>query len=289
MNPESSAAVNQLRKVLQLEPSDSEAMVLLALKLQNVKKEDSLKLVTEALRLSPDVPQVTRYAAKYFRAAGSVDKSLEILKEAVKLAPHSSFLHHQIGLCYKQQLIDLFQVKKGSRRVPAGDKRALAAQCIYHFKKAVEMKPSNVHAQVNLAEAYGENRQLEDAEKIFSDLLGDGTLCDSDRQHCHANYGLFLMYKKKSELSAIRQFKIAYTMPVQTPARNLAGRKLKQIAERQLKSKDRVSEGFEMLAFVCTEDKQERKAMEYTMRAKQCDTPSVDSLSSAFTKTMKLE
>ncbi|XP_006630532.1 interferon-induced protein with tetratricopeptide repeats 9 [Lepisosteus oculatus] len=289
VNPETSDAVRQLKKVLQLEPCDSEAMVLLALKLQHVKKEDSWKLIKQALRLTPDVPQITRYVAKYFRAEGCIDQSLAILKKAIELAPHSSFLHHQIGLCYKQQLALMFQAQKGAKRIPVTEKRAKAVECIQYFKRAVELKPSNIHANINLAEAYGENRQIEDAEKVYVSLLEDQSLCNSDRQHCHTSYGLFLMYKKKSEPGAINQFKAAYQFRMQTSDRRQAGKKLKQIAERQLKCKEKVSEAFEILAFLCTEDKEEKKAMEYTARARHFAAGSADQLSAEFSERMKLK
>lgn len=62
----------QLRKALSLEPANSEIMVLLALKLQRSRRQEAQNLKKEALRLSPDVPQVTRYVATYFRAEGNI-------------------------------------------------------------------------------------------------------------------------------------------------------------------------------------------------------------------------
>ncbi|KAG7492707.1 hypothetical protein MATL_G00017710 [Megalops atlanticus] len=288
VRPEASEAVAQLRKALLLDPTDAEAMVLLALKLHNSRKHESMKLIEDALQLSPDVPQVTRYVAKYFRAEGSLDTSLDILRRAVQLAPNSSFLHHQIGLCLKQQLARMFQTKRGAGRVPATLKRAKAAECIHHFSKAAELKPTNIHARVNLAEAYGENHQLDEAEKIFTDLLQDGSLRDSDKQHCHTSYGAFLLYKRKAEDCAIAEFKTAYRMQIQSLDRKQAGKKLRQIAEKRLNTKQRVGEAFEILAFLSTEDKQERQAEEYTRRARQYFAEMGD-LPAAFEKGMKLK
>lgn len=253
----------QLRKALSLEPTNTEIMVLLALKLQRSRRQEAQNLIKAALRMSPGVPQVTRYVAKYFRAEGSIEESLSVLKMAVELAPNSSFLHHQIGLCHKQQLIQMSEERRAGRHIPDAQKASKVAECIHHFSKAVELKPSNIYGKVNLATAYGENRQLGKAEKIFSSLIDDRALSESDKQHCHTCYGLFLLYKKKNEDKAVGQFKAAYMIPANTYERKQAGQKLRLIAERNLKAKKKVREASEILAFISSEGKQETQAKEY--------------------------
>ncbi|KAG5855444.1 hypothetical protein ANANG_G00049120 [Anguilla anguilla] len=208
----------------------------------------SQELIEDALKLSPDVPQVMRYVAKYFRTQDSTEASLDVLEKALEQTPNSSFLHHQIGLCYKKQLINMLQPGSGSR-VPATLKRAKAEQCIQCFRKAVGLKPSNIHARINLAEAYGENQQLNEAEKIFTELLQDESLRDPDKQHVHTSYGLFLFYKKKAEDRAVAQFKAAYRMKIQSYNRRQAGKRLEQIAERWRKNR-RAAEASQILAFL---------------------------------------
>lgn len=58
--------------------------------------------------------------------------------------------------------------------------------CILHFSRAVDLKPSNDHTRVNLAEAYGNNYQLEEKMKI----LEDKSLSDSDKQLCYTGFGI---------------------------------------------------------------------------------------------------
>ncbi|XP_043109911.1 interferon-induced protein with tetratricopeptide repeats 9 [Puntigrus tetrazona] len=276
----------QLRKAHSLEPTNTEIMVLLALKLQRSRRQEAQNLIKEALRLSPDVPQVTRYVAKYFRAEGSIRESLSLLTRAVQHAPNSSFLHHQIGLCHKQLLIQMLEEKRPGKRVPAAQKSAKVAECIQHFSKSVELKPSNIYAKVNLAEAYGENRQLAQAEKIFCSLIDDKALSESDKQHCYTSYGAFLLYKKKDEDQAVSQFKSAYTIPIDGYERKQAGKKLRVIAERNLNTKQKIREAYEILAFVSSEDKQETQAKEYLRRAHQyCS--HTDELSKNFARGLK--
>uniref|UniRef100_A0A8C1KNU6 Interferon-induced protein with tetratricopeptide repeats 11 n=1 Tax=Cyprinus carpio TaxID=7962 RepID=A0A8C1KNU6_CYPCA len=284
---ETGTATEQLRKALSLEPTNTEIMVLLALKLQRSRRQEAQNLIKEALRLSPDIPQVTRYVAKYFRAEGSIKESLSVLTRVVEQAPNSSFLHHQIGLCHKQLLNQMFEDRRPGRRVPAAQKSAKVAECIQHFSKAVELKPSNIYAKVNLAEAYGEDRQLEQAEKIFCSLIDDKALSESDKQHCYKSYGLFLLYKKKDEDQAVSRFKSAYMIPIDSYERKQAGKKLRLIAERNLNTRRKVKEAYEILAFISSEDKQEMQAKEYLRRAHQhCS--HTDELSKNFAKGLKL-
>ena len=268
-----SEVIPQLEKALRLDPNNAEVMVLLALQLQRSDKYKSLKLIEDALRLSSNVPQVMRYVAKYFRAEDSTKASLELLEKALEQTPSSSFLHHQIGLCHKQQLIGMLQKGTGSR-VPANQKRAKAKQCIEHFTKAVELKPSNTHARVNLAEAYSDNEQLIEAEKIFTELLSDGSLRDTDKQHIHTSYGLFLLYKKRAEDRAVVQFKAAYRMKMQNHKRTQARKKLEQIAERWQKNRQRAAEASQILAFLRAEDRHAAES---------------DDLSAAFERGMKFK
>ncbi|KAL4640080.1 interferon-induced protein with tetratricopeptide repeats 5-like [Arapaima gigas] len=284
VSPEKSEAVIQLRRALQLEPSDAELMVLLALKLQKSNKHESLMLINNALRLSPDVPQVTRYVAKYLRIQGSVDKSLEILRKAVEVSPKSSFLYHQIGLCHKLQLNQMFQAEKtGKFRVPVAQKRAKAAECIHSFKKAVEVKPSNEYAKINLAEALGENHQLAEAEEIFQEVLKNESLLDSDRQFCHLSYGMFLFYKMKDDEQAVAQFKSAYCVPGQSTRREQVGKQLRKIAQKWINTKWRVQEAYELLDFMSAEDKQDRLGEE-NMRTSDELNPEVNDISASFEK-----
>ncbi|KAJ8264380.1 hypothetical protein GJAV_G00148490 [Gymnothorax javanicus] len=99
LRSEKSEATPQLKKALLLDPNNAEIMVLLALKLQRSEPAKSLELIEDVLKLSPDVPQVMRYAAKYFRTDHSPEVALDILKKALEQTPNSSFLHHQVGLC----------------------------------------------------------------------------------------------------------------------------------------------------------------------------------------------
>ncbi|KAM9561498.1 interferon-induced protein with tetratricopeptide repeats 5-like [Salvelinus alpinus] len=271
----------QLRKALSLEPDNTEVMVLLALQLQNQSRHESMKLIKEALRLSPDVPHVIRYVAEFF-SHESINETLEVLKKAVKLSPNSSFMHYQIGRCHKNLFNQMSEQKRKGRWVNARQIKEQMELCIHHFSRAVELKLSNVQFRLNLAEAYGDNYQLEEAMKIFTNLLKDESLSDSDKQQCYSGFGLFLFYRKKDVDGVVTQFKKAYQIPIKSWDRNEARMRLKQIAYQK-----RVGEASEILEFLATEDKKGRNAEE--PRRVEVHSSDTDDLTDALGKGMKLK
>ncbi|GCB75985.1 hypothetical protein scyTo_0015404 [Scyliorhinus torazame] len=71
-------------------------MVQLALKLQVFNQyEEADTLVKQALEKSPGLPYVLRYAAKFYRKAGDIEKALKLLDKALQKSPDSAFLYHQ--------------------------------------------------------------------------------------------------------------------------------------------------------------------------------------------------
>ncbi|XP_078060427.1 antiviral innate immune response effector IFIT1-like [Mustelus asterias] len=139
-----SEAVKHLRRVLELDPDHTEAMVLLALKLQHFnQKEEALKFIEEALQKSPDLPYVLRYAAKFYRTKGDVEKAVDLLKKGLEITPNSTFLHHQIGLCYRTRLYELMKYpdSKGPCNAALQQRAELIKLCKFHFQKAFESRP----------------------------------------------------------------------------------------------------------------------------------------------------
>ncbi|KAM6951592.1 interferon-induced protein with tetratricopeptide repeats 1-like [Aplochiton taeniatus] len=285
---ESSRATIQLEKALNLEPDNTEVMVLLALKLQSEKRDRAraLRLVTQALEMSSDVPQITRYVAKYFRMEGDERKSLEVLEKALDKIPTSSFLHHQIGLCHKHRLILLHQ-----RSASAMEIRAQAEECIIHFSKAVDLKPSNTYARVNLAESFADAQHQREAERIFNELLRDKKVKEADVQHCQVAFGLFLMYKKKNIYAATEQFKAAYKVPIESSDRVKAGKKLEQLAQ-MMRNRGKGNESREIVEFLKIANKQTKESgtskMATSARFKMA-AGAADDLADTFGKGMKLK
>eukprot|EP00061_Rhincodon_typus_P010832 g35413.t1 len=178
-------SVKQFRRVLELDPDDSVSMVLLALKLQELnQKEEAFTLVERALQKSPDLLYVLRYAAKFLRKEGDLERSLELLKRGLKIAPDSAFLHHQVGLCYKTKLMPLIKNPhlKKHRSLSSQQITELINHCKYHFEKASENRPLTfVIAKLDYALVCSLNKEYLKVEEIFSNLLRSEQMHPDDR------------------------------------------------------------------------------------------------------------
>ncbi|XP_038629918.1 interferon-induced protein with tetratricopeptide repeats 1-like isoform X2 [Scyliorhinus canicula] len=266
----SSESVKQLRRVLELDPDDSVIMVLLALKLQEFnQKEEAFTLVEQALQKSPDITYVIRYAAKFLRREGAVEKSIELLKKALKITPKSAFLHHQIGLCYKSKLMPLI---KNPRTRNCRQKDELINECKYYFGKAFELRPSTfVIAQLDFATVCSLNGEYPKAEKIYSNLLKMEGIHPDNKQAIYLQVGLFELNKKKSESNAITHFleglKIQHGSKDWSWCRN----NLITIATKQLDRNPKDSKAFGLLGLLHQLCGEKREAIECFEKALQLD------------------
>ncbi|XP_041116591.1 interferon-induced protein with tetratricopeptide repeats 1-like [Polyodon spathula] len=156
-----------------------------------------LKLAEQALKMSPDNPQVFRYVATLYRKQKSFDKSLELLTEALKNLPNSRFLNYQIALCYKSKALIL--KRQGDHYQKNRHICQLSRQYIFHLEKVAQSNPSFVYPQIDLAEMYAEYENIQKAEELFQILFSLTTITPEERQTLHRRYGIFqLQYNNQS-------------------------------------------------------------------------------------------
>ncbi|XP_046505315.1 interferon-induced protein with tetratricopeptide repeats 1B-like, partial [Equus quagga] len=165
--------LNILKQAIRLNPEDAYIKALLALKLQDVGQEaEGEKYIEEALTNTSSHTYVLRYAAKFYRKKGSLDKALQLFKKALKATPSSAFVHHQIGLCYRGQMI---QIKKAANCKPRGQDREnvnrLVGLAIDEFQKTLTLRPTFELAYVSLANMYAEIGHYRKAEDTFQKVL----------------------------------------------------------------------------------------------------------------------
>ncbi|NP_001088616.1 interferon induced protein with tetratricopeptide repeats 1B L homeolog [Xenopus laevis] len=131
-----------LERAVKLNPKDSVIKVLLALKLQQLKKhEEAMKYIKDALEPTPDLPYVLRYVAKFYRRAGMFEEAIGVLKKAVSITPTSAFLYHQLGLCYRQMLIQNNRTGSvNNRGLDTKKIKDLTEKTIFYFEMALEVK-----------------------------------------------------------------------------------------------------------------------------------------------------
>ncbi|XP_062382962.1 interferon-induced protein with tetratricopeptide repeats 5-like [Sardina pilchardus] len=246
---EDSQVVKQLRRALDINPGDAVLMALLGLRLKMFKKHNEAKrLIEEALEMDPSNPHVIRYVAKYFRQSGSVDHSIALLNTAVERTPNSSFLHHQIALCYRKKKDDLFRT--GGARGKEREVRQLIAQCIHHLQLATTLKSNFILAMTDLALHYGQNKEIARAEEMFQETFKAAKENHDNVQIVHHYYGEFQQYQKKSETLAIKHYKECLTLGHDTVEGKQSARSLKKIAEKRLARYPRDREALGILEFV---------------------------------------
>ncbi|CAD7691212.1 unnamed protein product [Nyctereutes procyonoides] len=175
MTTEASEAfcLQPLKEAIRLNPKDVYIKALLALKLQDLGQEaDGEKYIEEALNNTSSQTYVFRYAGKFYRRKGCLDKALQLLKMAQQATPSSAFLHHQIGLCYKAFMIKIKRAANWQRRGQDRENvHRLVHLAIYEIEKALMLRPTFKFAYIELAGMYAEMGQYTKAEDTFQKVL----------------------------------------------------------------------------------------------------------------------
>ncbi|KAM5320607.1 interferon-induced protein with tetratricopeptide repeats 1B-like isoform 2-T2 [Glossophaga mutica] len=243
--------LHTLKRAIELNPEDAYIKALLALKLQDIGQEaEGEKYIEEALRSTSSQTYVFRFAGKFYRRKGSVDKALRFLKMALRATPSSAFLYHQVGLCYKAQMI---QIKRANNWKPKGrDKEnihRLVQMAICEFEKALKLKPTYYEVYPNLAEMYAELGHHKEAEDIFQKVLSMGIFHDHLHQYIHFRYGQFQEFHRKSEVDAVIHYlKAINKEKLFTSNESLSA--LEKLVLRKLRRNEADIESLSILGFV---------------------------------------
>ncbi|XP_072095375.1 interferon-induced protein with tetratricopeptide repeats 5-like isoform X1 [Mobula birostris] len=237
-NREESQSMKHLHRILELDPDESLAMVLLALKFQELKqKKKANELVEQALQKTPDYPKVLRNAAKFYRKEKDVEKAITLLKKSLEISPRSSVLHDQLGMCYRSKLLELIgnRLSKDPQNPEFQQKAELVNQCKYHFGKAFEHRPkSAIKSQLDFADICRRNGEYSKAEEIYSDLLKLVDIRPENIQRICLEAGLFQLYQRKAEFKAIRLLQKALKIETQSKLWKRGYEHLEKWADRKL-------------------------------------------------------
>ncbi|KAM6896909.1 interferon-induced protein with tetratricopeptide repeats 5-like [Xenentodon cancila] len=292
---EDSPVVRQLCRALEINADDGVLMSMLALKqvaCGNHQKAEGL--VERALKIAPDNPHVIRYIGKYLRIQGETDRSIDLLTRALKRSP-SAFIHHQLGLSYKQK-----KISEQMRRPPNRQKvQEWRCQSIRHLEEALKIKPSFVLALADLGLMVGEEQDFCRAEELFQHGLK--MLPKSSEKSLHQvfyqRYGDFHFYHTKSEADAITNYIQALQILPKTwegkqsakvPA-YFSPQKLKQIAEKRLNKDHDDGQAYALLAQVAKAEGDKKKAEEFYEKALDCDGNEAEYLSALCELRLELQ
>ncbi|XP_065602738.1 interferon-induced protein with tetratricopeptide repeats 5, partial [Cyrtonyx montezumae] len=269
-------SLEPLRRAVELNPMDTYLLALLALKLQDLNQvKEAERCIEEGMQKTPDLPYFLRYAAKFYRRKKELDKAQKILERALEVSPNSTFLLHQLGLCYRAKL---FELKNSTRYPPRDQMEELIQICISHFKEVTEQKPKFFSALTDLARMYAEAKMYREAEETFQKAMKVNILSCSDKQEICFFYGYFLQHQKKSESEAIKY----YTEGLKN-GNHMFARKIKKYLKRLLEK--RIQEGigdekdFSALGFIHKLDGEKLEAIECYEKANEYDPDNEEFLS----------
>uniref|UniRef100_A0A3Q4I5H7 Interferon-induced protein with tetratricopeptide repeats 5-like n=1 Tax=Neolamprologus brichardi TaxID=32507 RepID=A0A3Q4I5H7_NEOBR len=229
-----SPATKQLRRALEKNPDDGVLMSLLALKLvHDMNKHTEAKgLVKKALEVGQDDTQVTRYVAKYLRNQDQLDESIDLLKSMLEKKSQSSFIHHQLALCYEKKKNKLL----GERDRPeSGTVQHWRSLCIQHLEESVRLKKGFNAAKALLALQYAQNFERRSALELCINT--------SHWKHCvKVGQLLTLLYAKRMQTQPdLSKQEVTFSILLQ---------KLTTIAEKGLKRNHRDAASYGILGAV---------------------------------------
>ncbi|XP_007071654.2 interferon-induced protein with tetratricopeptide repeats 5 [Chelonia mydas] len=281
------SSLEPLRRAVRLNPNDTFVMALLALKLQDIDQaEEGEKYIKEALQKTPDLPYLLRYAAKFYRKKGLVEKSLGFLKKALEFTPTSGFLHHQIGLCYRTQL---YKMKKDTKYPPREQMEELIRFGIFHFKMVVEQKSKFMYAYIDLASMYAEGNQYQEAEDTFQKVFKMEKLTCDEKQQLHYRYGRFQEYHKKSESEAINHYTKGLKIEKNSHERNLCKYALKKLIERRIQRSSADATSLGILGLIHQLNGEKPQAIECYERALALEPDNEEYLSALYEIRLSIE
>ncbi|KAM6963502.1 interferon-induced protein with tetratricopeptide repeats 5-like [Tautogolabrus adspersus] len=282
---EASPAVTQLRRALQINPDDGVLLSMLALKLLNfLKHREAEGLVERALKIDPDNPHVMRYIAKYLRLRGEDERSIDLLNKALERSNQSSFIHHQLAICYKKKKL----AQKTTKPYNEQKVKKWRNLSMEHLNEAVKIKPGFVIAIAELALLYAEEKNFSRAKEFFAQGLKSLDSDNGTRQIFYLRYAEFHHYHTKQEADAIANYKKALLLNRDSFEWRTCVKKLKLIAERRVELDDNDDVALALLGQVNRAEGNRKEAAEFYQRALDCDEDNEEYLSALMELRLEL-
>ncbi|XP_017695523.1 PREDICTED: LOW QUALITY PROTEIN: interferon-induced protein with tetratricopeptide repeats 5-like [Lepidothrix coronata] len=256
---DTSPSTEALKRAVELNPEDTCVMALLALKLQDLNRVDEgERYIEEAMQKTPDLPYFLRYAAKFYRRKGEVGKAAKILEKALALTPNSGFLHHQLGICYREKV---FQLQR-SGNAPQDQVERLIELAISHFKFAADQKKKFVATHTGLANVYALGKRYEEAEKIYQELFQRNNLLCHEKQELYYYYGNFQRFHMRSVSKAIEYYIEGLKMKEESFGRNKCSEAVQRLLRQKVERGSRNATDFGTLGLVHKLNGETQKAIE---------------------------
>ncbi|KAM6184814.1 interferon-induced protein with tetratricopeptide repeats 3 [Rhynchocyon petersi] len=201
--PQMQFPLDTLKQAIQLSPNNPYIKILLALKLQKIKRQvEGEALVEEALEEAPKQTDVLRSAAKFYQTKGDLDKAIELFLRALKSMPNNGHLCYHIGCCYGEKVNQM----QNSKEYMASENREtidkLRECAIDYLKQALEKKIDHPLAYAKLSELLAQKDQCGDAKEYYQLAFSK----DAERQPLHQCNGSSQEYHMKSTDAALQHY-----------------------------------------------------------------------------------
>ncbi|XP_028714940.1 interferon-induced protein with tetratricopeptide repeats 1-like [Peromyscus leucopus] len=260
-------SLEPLRKAVRLNPEDPFIKVYLALKLQVLGEAAEAEThIEEALSSTSCQHYVFLHAAKYYRRKGCIEKAFPLLHRALQVSPASGYLHYQLGLCYKQQMVPLLASRNKQPRSQS-DVQELAQQAICEFQETVQLRPTFEMAYVCMAEVQAEIGQHEEAEANFQKALNMKNLEQIIEQDIHFCYGRYQQFHQKSEDRAITHYLKGLKIEEKTFVWRKLLTALEKVATRRVHQNVQLKESMSLLGLVHKLNGDMEEALQFYERA----------------------
>lgn len=187
-----------LRRTLELDPENSMASILLALRCQIKQQKEEARLhLKKALLKDSDHPTIQKYWGQYLEREGSpesLDEAMRVIEDVLRINPNNPTLLYTVGNVYykKAKLLE----NDGT----ALETRQDQIKCF--FDKAIEFNKKSyavsektfVVPMCDVAKMYAELGMIDEARSLYNELFVEQKVLasSSNVQILHAQFGLFL-------------------------------------------------------------------------------------------------
>ena len=193
------------RQILQVDPSNADALHLLGVIAAQVGKHDlAVEYISQAIRLRPSEPTFHNNLGNVFKGQGQLAAAVGQYQEAVRLKPDYADAYNNLGVAFRDQ--------------------GQLAAAVGQYQEAVRLKPDYADAHYNLGNAFKDQGRLAAAVGQYQEALR----LKSDYADAHLNLGNALQAQGRLA-AAVAQYQEALRLkPDYVEAYNNLGKALKE-------------------------------------------------------------
>ncbi|XP_052618550.1 interferon-induced protein with tetratricopeptide repeats 3 [Peromyscus californicus insignis] len=196
--PEKQYPVDALKRAMELNSKNQYVKVLLALKLQRIRKAaEGERLIEDALREAPDQTDVLQKAAQFYKRKGNQDRANEFLVRALGSTAHNSSLYCLVMCSYREKLEQLQNTGNAESSDSREKTEELRRLTMEYMHRALERRRSPLNSYSDLIDS-------PEVERCYQ-LVFSKESPRAEEQQLYQRYCDLQEYHRKSEdLAALK-------------------------------------------------------------------------------------